>query len=47
MLRDDDMDVELPSMDGLTDEEKAEFLDPIPIVTNIKLGRIIGNICMF
>lgn len=43
-LRDDDIDVELPSMDGLTDEERAEFLDPLPIVTNIKLARIIGNI---
>lgn len=47
MLRDDDIDVELPSMDGLTEEERAEFLDPMPIVTNIKLGRIIGNICKF
>ncbi|KAI5459136.1 fungal-specific transcription factor domain-containing protein [Mariannaea sp. PMI_226] len=43
-LRDDDIDVELPSMEGLTEEERAEFLDPLPIVTNIKLARIIGNI---
>lgn len=47
MLRDDDIDVELPSMDGLTEEERAEFLEPIPIVTNIKLGKIIGNIRRF
>ncbi|VUC31006.1 unnamed protein product [Clonostachys rosea] len=43
-IRDKDIDVELPSMDGLTEEEKADFLDPIPMVANVKLGRIIGNI---
>ncbi|KAG9255501.1 fungal-specific transcription factor domain-containing protein [Emericellopsis atlantica] len=44
MLRDEDIDVEEPSMEGLTEEERAEFLDPAPLVTNIKLARIIGNI---
>ncbi|CAI6031635.1 unnamed protein product [Clonostachys chloroleuca] len=43
-IRDKDIDVELPSMDGLTEEEKTDFLDPIPMVANVKLGRIIGNI---
>lgn len=43
-LRDEDIDVEMPSMDGLTREEMAEFLDPVPLLTNIKLARIIGNI---
>ncbi|KAL4990422.1 fungal-specific transcription factor domain-containing protein [Aspergillus falconensis] len=43
-VRDEDIDVEMPSMDGLTREEMAEFLDPRNLVINIKLGRIIGNI---
>ncbi|KAL2020522.1 hypothetical protein VTK56DRAFT_8322 [Thermocarpiscus australiensis] len=43
-LRDEDIDTEMPSMDGLTEEEKVEFLDPMPLRTNIKLARIIGNI---
>ncbi|KAH7039907.1 fungal-specific transcription factor domain-containing protein [Microdochium trichocladiopsis] len=43
-VRDEDIDVEMPSMDGLTEEERAEFLDPEPLVINTKLGRIIGNI---
>lgn len=44
-VRDEDIDVELPSMDGLTREEMKEFLDPRNLVINIKLARIIGNIC--
>ncbi|KAL4751396.1 hypothetical protein BDW72DRAFT_203102 [Aspergillus terricola var. indicus] len=43
-VRDEDIDVEMPSMDGLTREEMVEFLDPRNLVINIKLGRIIGNI---
>ncbi|KAF4423155.1 positive activator of transcription [Fusarium acutatum] len=43
-VRDDDIDVEMPSMDGLTKEEMAEFLDPQNLITNIKLAKIIGNI---
>ncbi|RDW60442.1 fungal specific transcription factor domain-containing protein [Aspergillus mulundensis] len=43
-VRDEDIDVEMPSMDGLTRDEMAEFLDPRNLVINIKLGRIIGNI---
>lgn len=46
-VRDEDIDVEMPSMDGLTREEMAEFLDPRNLVINIKLGRIIGNICEY
>jgi hypothetical protein len=44
MLRDEDIDVEEPSMEGLSEEERAEFLDPAPLLTNIRLARIIGNI---
>lgn len=43
-VRDEDIDVEMPSMDGLTEQEMKEFLDPRPLLTNIKLARIIGNI---
>ncbi|KAM0342426.1 hypothetical protein ACHAPU_009613 [Fusarium lateritium] len=43
-VRDEDIDVEMPSMDGLTREEMAEFLDPQNLITNIKLAKIIGNI---
>ncbi|KAK0386583.1 hypothetical protein NLU13_6418 [Sarocladium strictum] len=43
-VRDEDIDVEMPSMEGLTEEEKKEFLDPQPLITNTRLGRIIGNI---
>lgn len=43
-VRDEDIDVEMPSMDGLTKDEMAEFLDPRNLVINIKLARIIGNI---
>ncbi|KAL3482416.1 fungal-specific transcription factor domain-containing protein [Aspergillus californicus] len=43
-VRDEDIDVEMPSMDGLTKEEMAEFLDPHNLIINIKLARIIGNI---
>lgn len=45
-VRDEDIDTEMPSMDGLTEDEMAEFLDPMPLITNVKLARIIGNICM-
>ncbi|GAB1197681.1 hypothetical protein APSETT444_006983 [Aspergillus pseudonomiae] len=44
-LRDEDIDVELPSMDGLTDEEQQEFADPAHMCANVKLARITGNIC--
>lgn len=44
-MRDEDIDVEMPSMEGLTEEEMAEFLDPRNLIINIKLARIIGNIC--
>lgn len=46
-IRDEDIDVEMPSMEGLTEDERAEFLDPVPLVTNIKLARVIGNICKY
>lgn len=44
-VRDEDIDVELPSMNGLTEEEQQEFADPAHICANVKLARITGNIC--
>ncbi|PIG87541.1 hypothetical protein AARAC_003892 [Aspergillus arachidicola] len=43
-VRDEDIDVELPSMNGLTQEEQQEFADPAHICANVKLARITGNI---
>lgn len=43
-LRDEDIDVEMPSMDDLTEEEQMEFVDPALLIANTKLARIIGNI---
>ncbi|KAI9374856.1 fungal-specific transcription factor domain-containing protein [Aspergillus egyptiacus] len=43
-VKDKDIDVEMPSMDGLTAEEQEEFLDPQNLIINIRLARIIGNI---
>jgi proline utilization trans-activator len=43
-IRDEDIDVEMPSMNDLTQDEMAEFLDPHNLIINIKLARIIGNI---
>jgi proline utilization trans-activator len=43
-VRDEDIDVEMPSMDDLTRDEMKEFLDPRNLVINIKLAKIIGNI---
>lgn len=43
-IRDEDIDVQMPSMDGLTAEEREEFSDPINLITNVKLAKIMGNI---
>jgi hypothetical protein len=44
MLRDEDVDVPLPSMDNLTDEEKEDFHDPSHIIAQYKLSKITGDI---
>ena len=44
-ISDDDIDVEFPSMDGLSSEEKEDFIDPAHLIANIKLARITGRIC--
>jgi len=44
MLRDEDVDVPLPSMDNLTDDDKADFYDPDHIIAQYKLSKITGDI---
>ena len=44
-IRDEDIDVELPTMDDLTEDEKKEFTDPSHVCENVRLARIAGNIC--
>jgi proline utilization trans-activator len=45
MLRDEDIDVPLPSIDNLTtDEEREDFHDPSHIIAQYKLAKITGDI---
>jgi hypothetical protein len=44
MMRDEDINVPLPSMDNLTDAEKKDFHDPSYIIAQYKLAKIIGEI---
>ncbi|EME47290.1 hypothetical protein DOTSEDRAFT_69282 [Dothistroma septosporum NZE10] len=41
-IRDEDIDVEMPSMNMLSDEEQAEFSDPVPLRAHAGLARITG-----
>ncbi|OAP64885.1 hypothetical protein AYL99_00857 [Fonsecaea erecta] len=43
-IRDEDIDVDLPSMDNLTGVEKEEFSEPDHLVANVQLARITGDI---
>ncbi|OQE37803.1 hypothetical protein PENCOP_c009G08001 [Penicillium coprophilum] len=43
-VNDDDIDVELPTMDGLTSEEKEEFPDPGHLFASVGLAKIAGDI---
>ncbi|KAF9890090.1 hypothetical protein FE257_006251 [Aspergillus nanangensis] len=43
-IRDEDIDVEMPSMDGLTAQEAEEFVDPAHLCASVRLAKIIGNI---
>lgn len=42
---DDVIDVELPTMDGLTTKEQELFADPSHLCASVGLARITGNIC--
>ncbi|KAK8240198.1 putative C6 transcription factor [Phyllosticta capitalensis] len=44
MIRDEDIDAPYPSVDGLTPEEREEFIDVDQLCANIKLAQITGNI---
>ena len=47
MIQDADIDVEMPSMAGLTPKEQEDFSDPSHLVANVKLTRITSNIIRF
>lgn len=44
LLRDEDIDVPMPSMDGLTAEEAEDFYPPELMTAQVKLARITGNV---
>jgi proline utilization trans-activator len=44
MIRDEDIDVPYPSMEGLSDLEKDDFHDPSHINAQLQLAKITGNI---
>lgn len=46
-IRDEDIDVEMPSMNGLTASEMEEFADPSHLVAKVNLAKITGNIRKF
>lgn len=46
-IRDEDIDVEMPSMTGLAPTEREEFADPSHLVAKVNLAKITGNICTF
>jgi hypothetical protein len=43
MLRDEDIDVQMPSMEGLTPEEAEDFYTPELMTAQIQLARITGS----
>jgi proline utilization trans-activator len=43
-IRDEDIDCPMPTMNGLSDEERKEFADPEHMSVNVKLTRISGTI---
>lgn len=44
MLRDEDIDAPLPSMENLSNNDKEDFHDPSYIIAQIKLAKITGEI---
>lgn len=44
MLRDEDIDVQMPSMDGLTPQEAEDFYPPELMTAQVQLARITGSI---
>jgi proline utilization trans-activator len=44
MIQDEDIDTQLPSMDGLSPQDMQDFHDPANLVAQIQLSRITGNV---
>lgn len=44
-IRDEYIDVEFPSMEGLSTAEQAEFSDPVHLCAHASLAKITGSIC--
>ena len=44
MIQDEDIDVDMPSMNGLSPKEREEFSDPAHLTANVQLTRITGDI---
>lgn len=44
MIQDTDVDVQLPSFDDLSQQDKADFYDPAYLLAQISLARIVGNV---
>ncbi len=44
MIQDTDIDVQLPSFDGLSQQDTADFYDPAYLLAQISLARIVGNV---
>lgn len=44
-IQDYDIDVEPPSMNGLTAAEQEEFSDPMHLMAHVNLAKITGSIC--
>jgi hypothetical protein len=44
MIQDDDIDAEMPSMNGLGADDRQDFADPSHLTANVVLARITGNI---
>lgn len=44
-IQDHDIDVELPSMDGLSATEQEDFSDPMHLLQHVRLAKITGSIC--
>jgi proline utilization trans-activator len=44
MIPDRDITINLPSISGLTEEERTDFPDPAYIIASIKLAKIAGDI---
>jgi proline utilization trans-activator len=44
MVQDTDIDVQLPSRNGLSQQEMEDFYDPAHLVAQVTLARITGNV---